>query len=251
MTISVVIPFPGAQVSRPTPPTPQRSTVDAGTDVSARAPAFAGRVPSGGQDGAGNTTAGGRVDPRPRSLLNSSSQLAAQEIGTKDAASGELTDAEREQVSDLRRIDAEVRRHEQAHARVGGQYAGAPSYQYTTGPDGKRYATSGEVPIDVTPVANDPKATIAKMDQVRRAALAPAEPSPQDRSVAAKASQEKAKAQTELTQQTAEERANPQAAADAAAGGASSDTGASAASTTATPSTPQTVEIGSLFGITA
>ncbi len=47
-------------------------------------------------------------------------------------------------------------------------------------------------------VANDPQATIAKMQQVQRAALAPAEPSAQDRQVAARAQQKMAAAQQEL-----------------------------------------------------
>ena len=53
------------------------------------------------------------------------------------------------------------------------------------GPDGNRYAIGGEVSIDVAPVDGDPEATIAKMEIVKAAALAPAEPSAQDRKVAA------------------------------------------------------------------
>lgn len=115
-----------------------------------------------------------------------------------------LTDAERDQVAELRARDAEVRRHEEAHARVGGQYAGQPSYTYQTGPDGKRYAIGGEVAIDVAPVPDDPKATIAKMAIVKRAALAPAEPSGQDRRVAALADRQSLEAQAELNAQRLE-----------------------------------------------
>ncbi|MBL6431851.1 MAG: hypothetical protein HPM95_14750, partial [Alphaproteobacteria bacterium] len=46
-----------------------------------------------------------------------------------------------------------------------------------------------------------------KMEIVIRAALAPAEPSPQDRQVAAQASQTRSEAQTELQRQRAEEQA--------------------------------------------
>ncbi len=74
------------------------------------------------------------------------------------------------------------------------------SYQYTTGPDGKRYAVAGEVTIDSFVVSDTPQATITKMQQVRRAALAPAEPSAQDRSVATSASQKEAQARQELRQ---------------------------------------------------
>lgn len=111
---------------------------------------------------------------------------------------GELSEEEKKQVEELRKRDQEVRRHEEAHARVGGQYAGRPSYEYQSGPDGRQYAVSGEVPIDAAPIPDDPEATIEKMEVVKAAALAPAEPSGQDRKVAAKADAERLKAQAEL-----------------------------------------------------
>ncbi|WP_445376365.1 putative metalloprotease CJM1_0395 family protein [Niveispirillum fermenti] len=118
------------------------------------------------------------------------------------AASGqELTTDQQSQVRELQKTDAKVRTHEQAHKTAGGPYAGGIRYEYTTGPDGRRYVTGGEVPIDVSPVRNNPEATITKMEVVKRAALAPQEPSPQDRAVAAQADANKAAAQTELRQQ--------------------------------------------------
>lgn len=101
-------------------------------------------------------------------------------------------------VAELANRDREVRAHEQAHAAVGGPHAGAPTYTYTQGPDGKRYASAGEVRIDVGAVANDPQATLSKMEIVVRAALAPAEPSAQDRSVASQAQAQMAAARAEL-----------------------------------------------------
>ncbi len=112
-------------------------------------------------------------------------------------ASEQLTDEEQKQVTDLKRRDTEVRAHEQAHASVGGQYAGAPSYEFQTGPDGKKYAVGGEVSIDVSE-AKDAQATIQKMQIVRRAAMAPAEPSSQDFKVAAEATQKEQAARAEL-----------------------------------------------------
>lgn len=106
-----------------------------------------------------------------------------------------------ETIRDLARRDREVRSHEQAHQTVGGQHAGAMKLDYTTGPDGRRYAVSGEVPIDLSPVPGDPEATRAKALQVRQAALAPSEPSNQDRAVAAQATQLALQAQVELRQQ--------------------------------------------------
>ncbi|MCW8952298.1 MAG: putative metalloprotease CJM1_0395 family protein [Rhodospirillales bacterium] len=117
---------------------------------------------------------------------------------------GELTDKEEAIVAALRRQDAEVKRHERAHAAAGGPYTGLPVYQYTQGPDGKRYAVSGEVSIDASPQST-PEATIAKMEVVIRAALAPAEPSAQDRSVAAQAQRTKAEAEAQLREEKLEE----------------------------------------------
>ena len=112
--------------------------------------------------------------------------------------------AELETINRLAARDKEVRAHEQAHAAVGGQYAGAPSYTYERGPNGVRYAVAGEVPIDVGAEAT-PEETIRKAQIVRRAALAPAEPSPQDRRVAAQASQLEAGARQELAVQVRQE----------------------------------------------
>ena len=108
----------------------------------------------------------------------------------KNALKQELTDEEKKIVAELKRIDQEVKAHEQAHKAAGGQYAtGGASYQYQQGPDNNRYAVAGEVSIDTSPVSGDPTATKLKMQQVRRAALAPANPSAQDLRVAAQASQ--------------------------------------------------------------
>lgn len=109
-----------------------------------------------------------------------------------------LTEEEQALVKNLKARDREVRNHEQAHAAVGGQYAGSPTYTYQSGPDNQRYAVGGEVKIDASPVSGDPEATIQKMETVIRAALAPAEPSSQDRKVAAAASARKLDAQIEL-----------------------------------------------------
>lgn len=109
-----------------------------------------------------------------------------------------LTPEQQAQVEELKQRDQEVRRHEAAHAGAGGPYAGSPSFTYTTGPDGKRYATGGEVAIDVAPIPGDPAATVQKLRRVIAAALAPADPSGQDRAVAAQAQAALAQAEAEL-----------------------------------------------------
>jgi hypothetical protein len=58
------------------------------------------------------------------------------------------------------------------------------------------YAFGGEVKVD-TSAESDPDQTIRKMQQVKQAVLAPAEPSGADQSVAARASQVEAQARQE------------------------------------------------------
>ncbi|MBN1578247.1 MAG: hypothetical protein JW913_16930 [Chitinispirillaceae bacterium] len=119
----------------------------------------------------------------------------------------ELTPEEQKQVAELKRRDREVKAHEAAHIAAGGGYVGGAQFSYQSGPDGKRYAVGGEVSIDTSPVNDNPEATIRKMQTVRRAALAPADPSGQDRAVAAAASAQEAQARQELSvEQTAEAR---------------------------------------------
>jgi hypothetical protein len=94
-----------------------------------------------------------------------------------------------------------VRTHEQAHKSAGGAHAGSIHLGYTVGPDGKRYATSGSVSIDVSAVEGDPEATLRKMQIVQRAATAPADPSGADRQVASQAASTANRARAELAKQ--------------------------------------------------
>jgi len=107
-------------------------------------------------------------------------------------------------IRQLSQRDHEVRAHEQAHSSVGGQYAGSAQYSYQRGPDGVNYAVGGEVPIDVSAINGNPRATLEKMQVVQRAALAPAEPSSQDRRVAALASQQASQARAEIVSNSRE-----------------------------------------------
>ena len=114
----------------------------------------------------------------------------------------ELSDAEEREVKALKEIDARVKAHEQAHIAAGGNLVrGGASFSYKRGPDGRDYAVAGEVKIDASPDPNNPEATIRKMQQVRRAALAPVDPSPQDRKVAMEATLIENQANMELAQQ--------------------------------------------------
>lgn len=103
-----------------------------------------------------------------------------------------------EVIQELKKRDAEVKAHEQAHLSVAGRHAaGSASFTYQTGPDGTQYAIGGEVPIDVS-AEDTPEATIQKMETIKRAALAPADPSPADRQIAAEASAKEIQAMQEL-----------------------------------------------------
>jgi hypothetical protein len=135
------------------------------------------------------------------------------EAGDKPATGRQqLSEQEQRQLAELRARDREVRAHERAHLLAAGRYAnGGPQYDLTRGPDGRYYATGGSVSIDTSPEPGDPQATIDKAEQVKRAALAPAQPSGQDLQVAAQAEAMRVKAQTELRRQQLERAESGQA----------------------------------------
>lgn len=116
-----------------------------------------------------------------------------------------ISQQELAQIQELARIDREVRAHELAHASVGGAFAGSASFSLTRGPDGRLYATGGEVNIDTSRVANSPQATIDKARIIIAAASAPANPSAQDLRVAAQAQAMLIEAQAELATSRVEE----------------------------------------------
>ncbi len=110
----------------------------------------------------------------------------------------DLSQEEKEQVNKLKSRDAEVKAHEQAHLGALAGQGGSANYEYTTGPDGRRYATGGEVPVSIGESSGGPRDTIRKAQQVARAAVAPAQPSGADQAARAKAQQVEAKARQEL-----------------------------------------------------
>lgn len=133
-------------------------------------------------------------------------------VAGSTATPGALSPEELRQVDRLKARDREVRAHEQAHqAAAGGLASGGASYTFQRGPDGVDYAVGGEVPISLRE-GRTPEETIANARTIRAAALAPADPSPQDRAVAAAAGQMEARAQAELAQQKSESGARTAAA---------------------------------------
>ncbi|EEO8734367.1 putative metalloprotease CJM1_0395 family protein [Campylobacter coli] len=116
----------------------------------------------------------------------------------------ELTMQQVQQVRELQSIDRNVKAHEAAHQAAGGGLAGAASFSYTRGPDNQMYATAGEVPIRMQK-GRTPEETIANARQVVAAAMAPADPSPQDYKVAANALKMEFEARAEATKLKAQE----------------------------------------------
>lgn len=154
-----------------------------------------------------------RSEP-PTKTLSTSLQVrepSANQSSRSESASSEDRLAEQRKLQELRNIDRRVRAHELAHVSVGGRYVtSGASFRYETGPDGRRYAVAGEVSIDTSEVAGDPRATLEKAQIVLRAALAPADPSAQDRRVAAQAVATIQQARVELAVQLEESPAGGQ-----------------------------------------
>lgn len=105
--------------------------------------------------------------------------------------------------------DRKVRAHEQAHLAAAGNLAtGGPRYELKTGEDGKNYAVGGEVNIRVSE-GKTPSETLQRAQQAQRAALAPADPSPQDLRVAQEAQTMATKARAELSRSSTDGTKKP------------------------------------------
>lgn len=154
-----------------------------------------------------------RVSLSGASLSQASSVLEAEEADEESTTQQtgpksdlQLSEEERRILKELRARDAEVRAHEQAHLAAAGPYAnGTPTFEFQTGPDGRQYAVGGEVSIDASPVPGDAEATVRKAQTIKRAALAPSDPSAQDRQVAAQAAQLENQARQQAKAEKAEE----------------------------------------------
>lgn len=112
--------------------------------------------------------------------------------------SAQQIEADKTAIQNLVQRDREVKNHERIHASIGGAFASAPNFTYQKGPDGQLYAVGGDVSIDTSAVAGDPRATLEKAQVIIRAALSVPEPSVQDRRVAAQARVMATEAQAEM-----------------------------------------------------
>lgn len=124
------------------------------------------------------------VDPGSLTLAQEATEppgVAVEEPGQERDADG-LTLEERHIVEALRQRDGAVRQEEEA--AQAGQFAGAPVYEYATGPDGRRYAVGGEVPVHVRVTSGNPDDVKRALAILGLAATSPAAPSAQDLMVA-------------------------------------------------------------------
>jgi hypothetical protein len=143
-------------------------------------------------------------DARARQRQSEVSRIMAEEKAAKTR--GASTDAHglttREQLllSELARDDREVRTHELAHFYTGRPYTAEPEYWFVVGPLGKRFAVAGHVRFDLTPIAGNISATVKKYESLRRAARAPATPSPYDLKVATELDRAIARLRNELSE---------------------------------------------------
>ncbi len=99
----------------------------------------------------------------------------------------EKSEEENRTLQKLKNRDQEVRLHEAQHNRNPGTVSiGGPQYTYTIGPDGKVYATGGQVMV-TTGASGDPKTALRKARALKSAALSTGEPSSMDMAAAVSA----------------------------------------------------------------
>ena len=145
------------------------------------------------------------ISPEAIALYNAEQQTGdgseSGREGNSQTGEEELTQQEQREVSELKTTDAEVKAHENAHkAAAAGLSTSAPNYEYETGPDGKKYAVAGDVNVSYQSSSN-PEVNLKNAQQLRAAALAPADPSSQDRKVAMQAEREIAQAKQEIMEE--------------------------------------------------
>lgn len=148
----------------------------------------------------------GSVTVVDSTVQSNSSRRVAASTSVSATESRQQPEVELAVVRELAARDREVRQHEMAHQMAGGQYSGGATYTFERGPDGVMYAVGGQVSIDTSPIPGDPEATLIKAQMIERAAMAPADPSPQDRRVAASARAMAAEARAELVREQQEVR---------------------------------------------
>ncbi|MDY5115048.1 MAG: putative metalloprotease CJM1_0395 family protein [Campylobacter sp.] len=177
--------------------------------------------------GAENNTDNSALSGDKTSSTENNTQNNDKNAGQKNI--GELSREEQRIVSELQAADTNVRAHEAAHMAAGGGLTSPASYTYERGPDNKMYAVAGEVGIS-TSQGNTPQESLNKAQTIRRAALAPADPSPQDLKVAAQAASMEMNARAEILQEKmAQNSQNPNNNNEASAGNSTANSNVNSA----------------------
>jgi len=153
-------------------------TADGRTVMSVRAQA---RVPTEEAGAQGVPTVSTVSEVAAGSLASSSCSDCDSET---DKRVEQLEAAERADLEKLRIRDAQVRQEERAHAAAAGANAGAISYTYQVGPDGRPYVVSGSVPVSYSNPSGDPAELKEAASRISAAANAAVNPSAADLSMA-------------------------------------------------------------------
>ncbi|MEI7611163.1 MAG: putative metalloprotease CJM1_0395 family protein, partial [Rhodospirillaceae bacterium] len=145
----------------------QQRQAQTGTDTTGTAAASTASAASSRQTNSAATS-------RTAASAAGGTAQSTQTAGTQSAASAStiLTAAETAEVAQLKALQQAAQQQAQAQLQAAGAYGGAVSYQYARGPDGVTYVVGASVSFNTGAVPGDPAATIAKMETVRRAALA-------------------------------------------------------------------------------
>lgn len=161
-------------------------------------PSFSAFVPTSGASG-NNDSAAGRAGSVPG---GDSAERHVNRAERRAGQSGKLlSDHDLQRLRALQQRDREVRSHEMAHVAAGGNLVrSGASFTYESAPDGQRYAIGGEVSLDISP-GRTPEETLGKAARIKAAALAPADPSAQDRQIAALATRMAMQASIDLVRQ--------------------------------------------------
>mgnify|MGYP000347165481 CR=1 FL=1 len=112
------------------------------------------------------------------------------------------------QIETLAIRDREVRSHERTIRSAGGDLTGGSAVSFKEGPNGVKYATNVDIPIDTSSVKGNTEATIKKMRVVQQTALAPAESTSSDRATVTAATRILLQAQNDLVAEKSEARLN-------------------------------------------
>ncbi len=117
--------------------------------------------------------------PAEKAAYSKDDILQHHALASETLTTGALSAEDQELIQRLRQRDTEVRQHEMQHVAALGPYAGAVTFHYQIGPDGRAYAIGGTTEVRAA-VASTPEAAVQQARTVRAAALATGEPSRAD-----------------------------------------------------------------------